>query len=295
MNENRHAPLDELLSSATEALRDTPSEKLPAELASSTIDRIYAMESGSRLPTAPAAAFQRGRKPSHVFRYTAVAAAFVLLAIFAVWWMVVDRTASPSFAQMIEEVAKATSVTFVSQTEVRSERTDEEVRKEDLKWHIQGEKIRMEEIDGTIAVIADGQRQTFSRLERKLKKATVEPLVEEIAEQFADPVSQIQRLNAEDAQLIGEEQLDGRAVQLYQLDKVAFLFVRGRGQMKIWVDPQTRLPVKILLDPTRKGVSTGDTQISDFEWNKKLDESLFQIPADYDIVDAGQWLRRNRR
>jgi hypothetical protein len=294
MKENRDGHLDEMLSSATEVLRDATSESPPPDLARLTIDKIRSLETGFR-STSPARTSHRPRKWSRVLRVSAVAAAVALTAIVAVWWTVVDRAASPAFAQVIEEVAKAKSVTFVSKSEVRTD-LNVDVIKEHIRWYVQGQQIRMEEVaGGAIALITDWKQKTVSKLDKKLKKATVNFLVEEFTEHVTDPVKQLQQLNVEDAQLIGEEILDGRTVQVYQLNKVEFLFVRGRGRMKIWVDPATRLPVKIRFEPTRKNVPIGYTEISEFEWNKRLDESLFQIPTDYIIDDTSLRLNRERR
>ena len=63
------------------------------------------------------------------------------------------------------------------------------------------------------------------------------------------------------------------------------------GGAKIWVDPNTQLSVRILIEPKKRKDRSHSIEISDFQWNKKLDASLFRIPEDYTMVDAQRWMR----
>ena len=62
--------------------------------------------------------------------------------------------------------------------------------------------------------------------------------------------------------------------------------------MKVWVNPKTKLPVKIRLGVnTRRGAKPKDRPFDtvlifeDFEWNKKLDPKLFslKVPKGYTV------------
>jgi outer membrane lipoprotein-sorting protein len=133
------------------------------------------------------------------------------------------------------------------------------------------------------------------RIDRKQKTASAETMVDEIAEMIANPIDQIQQFKSGDARLVGDEVLDGRTVQLYQLDDVAFLFMGGKGTTKIWVDPRTQLPVRIVIEPKKRKDRSAFIEISNFEWSKALDASLFSIPEDYTVMDANRWMKERRK
>jgi outer membrane lipoprotein-sorting protein len=100
-------------------------------------------------------------------------------------------------------------------------------------------------------------------------------------------VSYLQNAKSEDASPAGKEQLDGQTVQVYRIDKIDFLGAKAAGEMKVWVNPESSLPVKISLDqPQKERGSRNTIVLKDFEWNKDLDDSLFQVPADFTIEEA---------
>jgi outer membrane lipoprotein-sorting protein len=153
----------------------------------------------------------------------------------------------------------------------------------------------MEEVDGSVAIIAELDQRQFYRLDSKRKTATAEPLVDEVAEMLVNPLAQIQKIDSNDAKLAGPELLDGRKLLLYKMEGIAFLMMEARGSMKIWVDPETRLPVRIVIEPKQPKGRKSTTQVSDFEWNKNLAPSLFRIPRGYTTVDANQWMKERQK
>ena len=127
------------------------------------------------------------------------------------------------------------------------------------------------------------------------------------------------------ARFLGQKDLEGRTVNLFQSDKPF-------EQITVWVDPHTNLPIRVervqMPSPNKDirvpylklstrdfpkaiqslgsascgvsvrgpGVLEGKvtTILTDFVWNPPLDESLFQtaIPEEYDKaleIDAGDW------
>jgi hypothetical protein len=277
MNSRPNDQLDLLLNSATEALRAaTPHDGPPPELASSTIDRIHAFENESTPSThspAPVRLAERRELMFRIARYSTAMAATILIAVFG-WLLFVDRS-GPAFAGVIESVKKAESVTLLNKQKLGSQPTFE------MKWYFQGDKIRME-FPGIMAIVSDLAQPTYLELDMIRKIARARPLHKEVAGLFANPVRQIQNAKPGDAKLVGEEQLDGRTVQLYRMEEVDFLGAKGEGEMRVWVDPKTNLPVKIVVDEPQKERDRRTTlEFIDFEWNKKLDEKLFRIPEDF--------------
>lgn len=121
---------------------------------------------------------------------------------------------------------------------------------------------------------------------------------------YLDWISKMHKKNAE---FVGTEELDGKTLNLYS-EKLEF------EETKIWVDPQTDLPYRIVIEsfpndtvPVKPpslvtyekdfggtggytysvsagnkwtGVQERQTQVfSDFEWNVQLDDSLFAFEA----------------
>src|SRR5437763_15907807 len=76
----------------------------------------------------------------------------------------------------------------------------------------------------------------------------------------ANPIEELRKLKNDDAERIGEEEIDGRKTQVYRLKKADFIELRlGEGDTaKLWVDPKTGLPVRIRIDgqtPASRGPS----------------------------------------
>jgi outer membrane lipoprotein-sorting protein len=158
----------------------------------------------------------------------------------------------------------------------------------EMKMYFEGKKMRLE-FPGVMAYVADFEAKTAYELDLTKKVARTIPFDAAGVMQMPNPVEQFRKVKPDDARLIGEEEIDGRKSQLFQVDKVDFLDAKGQGQMKIWVDPKTELPVKLLVDNPNVDRSKRTTlTFTDIEWNKELDDSLFQVPADFTIKTAQQ-------
>ena len=281
--------LEELLTRAETSLRGASLEDPPRELMNSTMDQIRNAQRG------PATVVSNRNHWRRIASYGAVATAVASLAVLAGWLILLDRTAAPTFAEVMRQVAKVKSATFFSDSITRNTATNEIVNRERVKWYVQGQQIRMEGIDGSVAIMADLEQRQVYRLDLKRKTATAEPLIDEIAEMLVNPLAQVQQIDSNDAKLVGPELLDGRKVLLYQMDDIAFLLLESRGTTRIWVDPGTRLPVRVVVEPKQPKGRNSSTEITNFEWNKQLDMSLFRVPQGYTIVDANQWMKERRK
>jgi hypothetical protein len=277
MNSRPNDHLDELLTSATEALRTaTPHDEPPRELMASTIERLRALQADSHssiLSPGPARLAKRRELMFRIARYSTAIAAAIVIAVFG-WQLFVDRSGL-AFAGVIESVKKAESVTLTNKQKIGNAPTME------LRWYLQGQRMRLE-LPGVFAYIFDLSQPTYLELNLIEKVAKARLANKEAREAFANPVEQIQRAKPEDAKRADDEQLDGRVVHVYRLNKVDFLGAKGDGEMTVWVEPKTNLPVKILInDPGDEKGGGVYMEFIDFEWNKKLDEQLFRIPEDF--------------
>jgi hypothetical protein len=282
MNNQPNEQLDELLDRATAALRGAePSDAPPADLVASTIERMRLSDSPPPLTASEPDKHRLAERRKLMFRiagYSSATAAAVLLAV--VGWLFFNNQGSHAFAGVIENVQKAESVVLTNRQTIGKQPTME------MKWYIQGEKIRME-VPGAVAFVTDLGDKTTYELNLRDKIAKALPTPESGRQAFANPVSHLQNARPEDARLIGKEQLSGKTVQLYRIEKIDFLGAKGAGEMKIWVDPETNLPVKILMDQPQKDRGSRNTiELTDFEWNKALEASLFLPPGDYTIKEV---------
>jgi outer membrane lipoprotein-sorting protein len=277
MNNRPNEQQDELLARATEALRTRqPTDGPPPELVASTIERMRLLDSDSPTTTREPDLVRLAERRKLMFRiarYSSATAAAILVAVFS--WMVFSNHGTPAFAGVIENVQKAESVTLTNKQTIGNGPAMT------MKWYIQGEKVRME-LPGAVAFVTDLGDKTTYELNLRDKTAKARPTPESGRQAFANPVSHLQNAKPENAKLIGKEQLNGKSVQLYRIDKIDFLGAKGGGEMKVWVDPETSLPVKILMDqPQKERGSRNTIVLTDFEWNAEIDESVFQVPADY--------------
>src|ERR1700693_2752451 len=101
----------DMLDRALAALREAPVPEGPSpQLAASTVEALQTMSGPATVRIN-----QRRQIMFRIFRYGSVAAAAVFLATVAGWLFLMDRTAAPAFADVIQNVKKAKSVTFVTE------------------------------------------------------------------------------------------------------------------------------------------------------------------------------------
>jgi hypothetical protein len=106
---------------------------------------------------------------------------------------------------------------------------------------------------------------------------------------MADPIKQLRELKEQDAERIGEEQLNGQKTIVYRLKKTGIvlgLTISKDETAKLWVDHKTSLPVRIAVgDPTDPDKPF--IVFEQFTWNGALDPDLFkmEIPKGFTLKD----------
>ena len=135
---NERQPVD-VLDLATIALRDTSiPDGPPSQLTASTVEALQS----ARFPPDVVRLHERKQKMFRLFRYSSAAAAVALVAILGSWLFLMDRTASLAFADVVENVKNAKSVTFVIKTPTVIRGTKKGILQQ--KVYIQGDAYRME-------------------------------------------------------------------------------------------------------------------------------------------------------
>lgn len=273
MNDRNQQPgvdvIDRVLDLLNEAL--VPAGP-PPRLIASTIELLESTEKPQvGIPPRP------GRsRLSRVMRYVGTAAAAMLvIAAGAVWF--VDHTASVTWAQVVDNVNKARTVSFV----IRQKLGDQPEVEGTLS--LRGPMLRYEMARALVMILDTDSRQGLEldvgrKIARKLNLEGSAP-----AEELKDPIDRLRRLGAEpgkDVVSLGDEELDGVRCQVYQVKGSQALMLGD--QFKLWVSSASRLPVRI---------QAGDEKTlviyEKFRWDAPLLEDQFRldVPAGYRLEE----------
>jgi outer membrane lipoprotein-sorting protein len=274
----------DVLDRATGALRDAPVPGGPPPwLVAST---LRALQPPGAAPDAVRRR-ERRRIMFRIIRYGGLAAAAVLVGVAIAALALLDRAAGPAFADVLENVKKARSVSFT----VLQQRTAASPPLES-RWYFQGDAMRLEVLGTPEAadapkpplqvVIADLKEKKALRLDFVRKSYGWMTIDEEVAHQFANPIEQLRQLKDQDAERQGDEELDGRKVQVYRLKGLDLFMARGKVEegesAKLWVDPRSGLPVRLALEssiPSGKGKAV--VVLSSFTWNEPIAPEMFRM------------------
>jgi outer membrane lipoprotein-sorting protein len=273
---------DDLLDRVIEAFRNEPvPEGPPSDLAAETVELLSS--AGPRWTTNPPQ--QRRARMLRIARNTGLGAAAVILVTLLGWLVAINTTSSIAFGDVIENVKKAKSVTLVNKQKIGNQ---PELQ---FQWSLQGDSIRME-IPEQMTMIGNLKQKKALQLNHVAKVAYQILLEDGTQEAFANPLDQIRNIKPKDARQQGEEEINGQKAIVYLVEKIDFFGIKSRGEMRIWVDPKSELPVKIHIGVnTRHGSSPDDRPfdtvmtLEQFEWNKPLDPKLFslEIPEGYEV------------
>lgn len=204
----------------------------------------------------------------------------------------------PAFAQVVDAVRRVeglrvnVSTAFGSgpSIETRMEFLGQKVRVEILPGQlgaIQGAGGSVNLTEGALVIIGDYATGEMIELNVPGKLAMRRKYEER--RELANPIQELRHAKAADAQPLGTELVDGVIAEVYRMTNADFLGMSGISNAKIWVDPATHLPLRIVgadRDPQAETVVT----FSNFDWNPQFDTSRFslEVPSGYTIVDDNQ-------
>lgn len=276
-------------------------------------------------PASPAATpdtvrlHERKRTMFRIARYSSIAAAAVVVSVVAGYSLPVHPTASVTFAQVIENVTKAESISFVFRQKIGSQPVMVSrmyMQRDRLRMDLVGAEITADlagsQAEGAkklkelreggnlpvlLTLIGDTSRKDAIELDH-FRKTAVKSKRMYIRAEAGIPqnlVEQFRNVKGEDAELVGEHQRDGRKVLAYRLTKLdlpSFMARKEPGdqmEMTVWADAKTGLPVRIrvegALSATRDDHSFFDWD--EFAWNQPLDPGLFslEVPEGYAVKE----------
>jgi hypothetical protein len=140
--------------------------------------------------------------------------------------------------------------------------------------------VRMEH-SGGVVTICDTSTKKCLYLDVRNRTAGLFPLHEHVEKELgAGVVEQLRQVRPADAEPIGKELVDGKTLDLFRVRGIKLFGVDSRkGEMKIWVDPESMLPWRL---EVRIGVTPVVT-LCKLEWNVPIEPSLLsmEIPVEY--------------
>jgi outer membrane lipoprotein-sorting protein len=201
-------------------------------------------------------------------------AASVLLALgLSLLAFVMLRPASPAWADVVDKVASARTLTFHASTTMPGTH-----RTLNMKFLMTNDGRRRVELAGENVTISDSKSGTTVVLDPQHKTATVVTMKNKSYGFPSDPMEELKKLKDKDAKDLGEKTIDGHQVK-------GFSSSNGGADYVIWADKTTGDPVRI--ECTLPQQSGGITMImDDFVINPTIDPALFDttIPSDYKVT-----------
>ena len=213
---------------------------------------------------------------------TVLTAAAVLLLIAVGGVLIFDTSAGQVFAQVVENINAAESLRV--DTTMRLGRSQECSG----RMYFEGDRLRIEQNapqnGGSLVMIADTSRDQGIYLRPHDRIAQLTELDRANAKRFSNPIEQLRRANSVDANEIGEEDIDGRRTRLYHISKIDLFGMTGAGEMLVWVDTASELPVRIVVRDTDPKHAM-EIRLENFVWNPRLSDELFSlaVPEEFEL------------
>ncbi len=233
-----------------------------------------------------------------IARYSGLAATLILLTIGMCIVLLWGRGGTPVFAQVVENVKKATSFSCSVKSGFGS------MPKIEFKYYMQDNFIRMEipgkqesldaKMPFTQVAVFDlhANKVTSIDFNSKTYRAETDPGP---VKKMSNPIESISTIADKDAERIGEEQLNGRKTLVYRLLRTYFgekdRALEEGETSKLWVDAESGLPVKIAVEvfpPSGDHKTKSSMTVENFVWNKPLDSGLFKldVPEGFQVVEG---------
>lgn len=282
MSTNHKNSEADILDRATAALRHSMIPPLPRELHASTFE---AMQRELQLDAEPQ---RRLRDWKHIMIRTAQfsAAAIVLIGMIVAGVMLTTPRKAIAFADVQKAMENLRTVKFTADVKMPD-------RPATIGTvYITAEGLMRQESPRGL-VIADVNKGVWMTTDREAKKAIIS---RGSAHGFGiNPLATLSQLAAADAKLIREEDRDGAKTLVFYVRHADLIGMHG--ELTVWVDPKTKLPVRIQLGRDDVAQEEGNTSIvlRDFVWDQRLDPKLFSmdVPEGYEMVEQDVVLTRN--
>ncbi len=194
--------------------------------------------------------------------------------------LVVSSTSSkPAFGEVLRQVRAARSVQFTNTVEFEQPQNIKKMTLQVIMLAPHLMRIEMPDQDAVNIVNMETGQFVLLMHTQKIFEEQNEDFSDEVP---ADPmmrpqgfniVEQFANLTEEQGQFIGTELIDDREYLVYHAEQIE----GAQGTMMIWVDPETKLPVRVDADMEKPIKAT--SVATDIVWDVEVDESLFSMEA----------------
>ena len=208
--------------------------------------------------------------------------ATAVIAILVVSTFMTSHT-PPVYAQVFDQIQNARTCVYVTKLYTETSKTPIVTK----TYIAEDGSQRSEHAVGGIVTIFDKDHQIRLTLIPMTKTALRQPKRERPnALSLPSKVEWLEKLKAHGNQpdeKLGKSTIDGRVVE-------GFVVKQASTAYTIWVDDNTKALVQIEHKPSIKGMNIAKTVMSDFQFNEKLDDSLFStdVPEGYSVQESMQ-------
>lgn len=266
--------LESKLDRLGDALRARPSK------AGDIMDAVRGSAAG-RNPAGPARRSASWRTLG-VARWAAGMALAASLIVAVLWWWASDAGTGIAFAEVQEAVRrmKTAVITMIHPLQPELNHT---------VYLLDANQSRKEQ--NALVFIHDRTKEQMLVLNPADKTAWFTP-----APRLGDPWASLDRiLKVEEkaVEKLGQREFDGKTLVGFRLGPFDPKGPAGAnaGRCEAWIDPQTRLPVRLQCEPAdpRDPITGHERLVVEFAFNTPLDSSLFSMtpPKDYRLVEHG--------
>lgn len=267
-NGNHNPQENDFLQAAIDAVRrDAPSEAQWQQARRNLAERIQQPKETFIMNVIKLATTKQSR-------WTFATACVALIAVFALVFGP-GGSGSLAFAEVLERILAVRSVAYTLTVEKQGQPAVS-LPVEYLSTGVQ----RVAMPDGI--QIMDHANGRILNLDTKEKKAILLTIKSDQQDADYSFISMMKILKDQSDESLGEKEIDGQTA-------VGFHLIHGGRDFTVWADPETGLPVRMIIIMNADVAFFDSTTItfSDFVFNPDLDESLFssEVPEGYELIE----------
>jgi len=226
------------------------------------------------LQSLPAVMTKRRFAMARIIRYSTSALAVVLLLVAGAWWMLFSGSVRKSWAQVIDQLAQIRSATCTL-------RVYERKLRETSRVYLEGSRVRIEG-DDYIRILDFDEGKTLWAAP-SLKKGMMRDITsDERMVVGSNPLNDLIKMKDAPAEHLPDETVDDTLGRVYRVKTNTFVGFKVPW-VKLWLDPQSNLPLQIHAVVADGRMSWTFTE---FHWNEPFDEDLLKpvVPEGYEVL-----------